>query len=480
MAGLGPSTFDPSEAKLRMFLSEVADPSTEAGLAARYGPEVGFSNLGFTPSVARVSVGGNIAGFGSEPESLSGAINTGPFPMAHPLRASVWEMNHLTSLLGAHDTPTQLDASTAHRIVFDNRQTDVEWNNGTPRAMWYYFDKTGDTVERFGPAHVQSWVVNVANSSVVSSLWNVIAQHYGLHEGILDIDTGTPTTVPIWRGFLSPDNQDLLAAEQQLNLKVTGAPTGAGTPADPKVITFTADLGSSPVFGVITFTVTCGPEPGEGGAPRWSRVIDSTSGTELGDPAIGVPLDIAILDVAGTGYADLDVVSMPLASPWTPVLTTEPTLLSVQTCVSLDGIQLVTIDSLDFTITNRRVLSLGGFCRAMSQSFNNSGNIVFEAGIGREWITDRVQRLIINGRKLSMVTTINSGLEIDPGTSNETYRAVIEVPNMRPSDGSTLMSFPGGAADQTETLAYTGHPDSSIGDASVRVTLTGAVADPEV
>lgn len=466
--------FQPSDAKLRMFLGADADLWTEAGGAARYGPSAGYSNLGLTPTVGRVSVAGNIAGFGSEPETLPGAITTGPLPFQHPLRSSLWEGALLASLLGAHDTPTQDGATTAYTTLFDSAQTDVSWAD---RAYWLYFDKTGDLRERWGPCKTMSWAGSVASNAVVTSLWGVNGLQLSHYDGIFSIDTGTPTTVPVVRGWLDAAGDDLVAAEKQLNLKVTGAPTGAGTALDPKVITFTADLGSTPSYGANTFAVTCGTDAE--GNPRWSRVLDSTSGDELGAGTTGVPLEVAILDVAGTGYADLDVVSTVLIPAWTPSLTTEPTLLSVHTCVTIDGTEVGTPETFTWTITNDNIIVPGGFCQAMPNQFANEGNITGEFGFTRKWVTDRHQNAIRQGAKVAAVVTIDSRTLIDSGNSALTNKMIISAPNLRPSDGSTLKSFPGGAADSSETQAYRAHPDSSIGDASVRVTMVNTVSNYE-
>jgi len=472
---MGIDRFQPSEAKVRFFLGVDGDIWTEAGGAARYGPEAGFSNLGPALAMARVSVAGNIANFGSEPETLPAEIGAGVVPLQHPLRSSLWEAMLLSSLLGAHDTPTQLDASTAFLTLFDNKQVDVSYLD---RALWMYFDKTGAKIERWGPANVQSWALTVANSSVVASLWNLISLQTSFHEGILDIDTGAPTVVPIYRGFLDAAGDALVRAEQQLNLKVVGAPTGAGTIADPKVITFAADLGSSPVFGSVTFTVKAGVNLE--GNPRWSRVVDSVTGDELGDGINGVPLEIAIIDVSGAGYADLDVVSTPLIAQWTPVLTTEPTLVSVNTCVSVDGEIVANPETFTSTITSDLIRTIGGFCIAQSNNFAHEGNLTGEIGLVNRWTTDIRQNQIRHGAKVGMVVTIDSRVVIDPGTSNETFKTIIRMPNLRSSDGSTLKAFPGGATDSSETLAYRAHPDASIGDTSIRVEQTNTVSNVEV
>lgn len=489
MSGLGPSIFRPSEAKLRFFISEAGDIWTEDSVAAaRSGPESGFSQLGLTPSLSRVSVAANIAGFGSEPESLAGAIRGGPNPVQHPMRASIWEIDLLLSLLGKSAAPVQLDASTAFRHVISNRETPgVDWvSSSTERALWLYFDKTGEFNERMGPAWAQSWVLNIANNSVVNSLWNFIYLQFSKHEGVGAILPSNSQVLPIVRGLYTEANNALVGAEQVLNLQVVSIGAEAGTVADPKTIVFKADLGSSPVYGSITFTVTTGVEPGEGGNPRWARVIDSTSGSNIGAQDIGAQIEVAVLDVAATGYVALDEVTLPLVASFTPSLTTEPPLLSVHSCVSLRAtqdnalIETVTPESLDMTITSDRQMVAGGFCRAMSQSDFKSGNETTEWGFARKWISDKVQSDMLLGAKLGHELTIDSGIEIDPGTSNEHFKIIIRTPNLRPSDGSTLKTFAAGATDESETLAYRAYPDASINDASVEVEVIAAVADAEV
>ncbi len=482
MAGLGSEEFRPSLAKVRMFLSEAGDIRTEdAAVGARYPTGAGFSNLGITPTVSRVSVDGNIAGNGWMPETLAGAINAGPWPLQHPLRASVWELNFLTSLLGGAATPVQLDASTAFRHRISNTQTDVNWiDAATLRALWIYFSSTGSNVHRYGPAKIQSWVLNVAANAVVNSLWNILPLNYSEFEGVWSIDTGTPTVVPIARGLQSLAEIAAVPAEQQLNLKQIGAPSGAGTPADPKILTFQAEIGSTPTFvGSFTFTVTCGLETGEGGQPRWSEVIDDVTGEPIGLATGGAPIEVAVVDVAGTGWANLDVVSNTLAATWVPVLTTEPNFVSVNFCLTLDGIETPTLETVDMTFTSDTQAVPGGVCRAMSQAFFDSGNPSLEIGISRKWITDRLQFGIPKDAKVSLVATIDSKVVIDSGTSPATYSTTITAPNLKYSDGSTLKTFTGGATDETETLALMSHPDASISDAGVEIDVVTAVADQE-
>jgi len=482
MSGLGSEEFRPSLAKIRFALSEAGDIRTEdAAVGFRYPTPSGFSNLGPTPTVGRVSLDGNIAGQGWTPETLPGAIGTGPWPLQHPLRPSIWELNLLTSLLGGAATPEQLLGSLAYRHRISNTQTDVNWiDAATLRALWFYFNSSGSNVHRWGPAKVQSWVLNVAANAVVNSLWNILPLNYSEYEGIWAIDTGTPAVVPIARGLQSLAEIVPAAAEQQLNLKQIGAPTGAGTLADPKVLTFQAEIGSTPTFvGSFTFTVTCGLETGEGGQPRWSEVIDDVTGEPIGLATGGAPIEVAVVDETGTGWADLDVVSNTLAATWAPVPTTEPDLVSVNFCLTVDGVETPTLESLDLTLTSDAQMVPPGICRAMSQAFFGSGNPSLEIGLARKWISDRLQFGIPKNAKVSLVTTIDSKVVIDSGTSPATYSVTITAPNLRHSDGSTLKTFTGGATDDSATLALASHPDASIADAGVEIDVIAAVADQE-
>lgn len=479
----GQQTFRPSKGRLRMYLSESGNAwPQDAALAARETGPAGFSQMAPGATLSVIGLEGNIAGFAAEPEGEPGAINIGPWAHQSPLRADLWTINHFMSLLGAAATPVQLDSSTAYRNRIDAEQTDITWP--TARALHYEFDNTGDLVYRFFPSWVQSWALSVASNQVAQSTWNIVSAQMNQWAGIFTIDSeaGTITSLPVLRGLPDETLRDVADAEQEIHLQVNGAPTGAGTVADPKVITFKAATGSTPSFGSTTFTVTCGTEPGEQDNPRWFKLIDSTSGSVLGMNSKGkAPLEIAILDEAGGGFSDTDQISTAQAATWTPSSTTEPNLTSVDTCLTLDGIEKVTLESHDIAIASDRQIVPGGICRSMSQAANREGpGVTLEYGYSAKWITDRIYKKIINYSQIAGVTTIDSGVEIDPGTSNETYKVTISTPNLRPSDGSTVnKTFPGGATDASETQGLKAHPDSSIGNASVRVDIIAAVPDPE-